>query len=69
MEYFLKMSENCTTEIRRSQGPSVRIIFCWFLFYTSNLFIRKPVADATAAKWNVAIEDSKEVVMVSKTGH
>ena len=43
------------------------------LFDTSSLFIRKPVADATAAvaeaKWNVAIEDSKEVVMVSKTGH
>ena len=43
------------------------------VFDTSSLFIRKPVADATAAvaeaKWNVAIEDSKEVVMVSKTGH
>jgi hypothetical protein len=55
----MSMSENRTTEIRRSQGPSVGFLFCWFLFYISSLSIRKPVADATAAKWSVAIEDSK----------
>ena len=48
-------------------------VFELLLFDISRLFIRIPVADATAAvaeaKWNVAIEDSKEVVMVSKTGH
>jgi hypothetical protein len=56
----------------KSAGAKDRVYVSYsavFLFYISSLFIRKPVADATAAKWNVAIEDSKEVVMVSKTGH